>query len=277
MFRERELAKQAYQDYLQARGTSHKQLLIQACVPLQSQQADLEKQIGFIESQLMDLQRTHATNLGRIVTRQLIEEHLSELPGIGATLRKSLLRDVFHNSLSDLHFSTQVSGIGEAKQQEIDAWIRQHEKQIPGILNGNFPGKSGLMASFTAEQTNLQAKIEGLRTQLDKCRALSYQVDSELAWLSAVGAADFSATMLERPSGNPSGNKEIDRYVAGVFGAWEQMPVWFQEVLKLAGTEETNGGPGQNAESVSAGYGSLNLVILVAVIIVILSVLAALQ
>lgn len=233
MFKSRELRAQARQDYDNARGTAHKQLLLQAQEALKLRQNTLEQTVAAAEAKLQRLHDDCEKDLQSILARHLVEQHLHELPGIGRTLSDEVLRRVFRGSLSDLHFASMVSGIGTTKQSEISAWVRDYQRQIPTLLRNDFPGKKERQARRAQEEVVWKARIETTSEQLAEIRYARGQAEKQLELLQSITPATFVKIQL----GEAGPTKEVDQYINGVFAPWEKVPDWFQNVLDLAGSE----------------------------------------
>lgn len=231
MFLERRLTDQARNDYLQARGTAHKELLLLARAALEEELREFQQRKGQIEFQLEALDATLAHQLESTLSRQLIEEHLGEVPGIGDSLQKAILARVFRGSLDDLAHSYWVSGIGDAKQIEINKWILRYKHQLPQLLESAFDGKSELVIAGHAERARLEAQLAETQEALLNNRRLYKEVESHLSSLLVVDEGAYVAVL----TGQSPGDEDINRYAAGVFGPWEHMPLWFQEAIDVLG------------------------------------------
>lgn len=167
--------------------------------------------------------------LTEALVRHLVQTRLSQIPGIGPTLRAKIIRHVFRGRLSDLHSARRLEGIGSQRQYQISRWAHRMEAQLPRLLQEDFPGKSQILNAHREELD--ERRHQGATTQqwVTKLQELQKQIDAALADLTAVTWHDFLQALVE--PGDPP--EKIRRHMSGVFAAWEPMPDWFREALSL--------------------------------------------
>jgi len=230
VFRRNPLNQLAKEEYAQARGTAHKQLLQQARWQLQllCNQAEQALQTSISESKSLEKQRKN--RLRQALSYHLINTRLTEIPGVGDKRKEQILEFLYITRLSDLHHAYQVPGIGEQTQQAISQWVKRYRKQVPKLLKQDFPGKADIEAEFKELMIIKQRQLKGKERRLQNLESKRNRLDQELNWLEPIQEKHFRKALSSPNDPYP----ELDRYLQGVFAEWESIPNWFQEAIKLA-------------------------------------------
>ena len=223
------LRHQAKEDYRRARGTAQQQMLEESSILLQAQLKRAIETHREAEHAYKQAVLERDRELTEALVRYLVQTQLSQIPGIGPTLRAKIVRHVFRGRLSDLHSARRLEGIGSQRQYQISSWAHRVEAQLPRLLKEDFPGKSQILNVHREELDERRHQVVTIKQWVTKLQELQKQMDAALAGLTAVTWHDFHRALLE--SDDPPEN--IRRHMSGVFAAWEPMPDWFREALSL--------------------------------------------
>ena len=227
--RELRLRRRAKRDFRVARGTQHLRQIDSALPNLQARIKAHAAEIARLNKQLQDLGQQRKGTLHAALVRYLVEDHLTDIRGIGPTLSSRIVHQCFRGRLSDLHTAYRVSGVGSALQSSIMAWVRAYEQQLPHLLQGSFPGKERILSDFAAQEHQLKERLRQERQALAGEKELCRQTEDIAERLRAVELGDFRAA-LKHPTGSvPS------EYLTGVYAPWEPMPEWFGLLLEEYG------------------------------------------
>lgn len=225
--RRRELARQARQDYAQARGTAHRHLLEDAARKLNRQLDPVRRQLLSTQAARDGTLRRQESDLDAILARQIVQNHLQEVPGIGEKRKALILASVFKKDLTDLYRSQTIPGIGEQLQWSINQWVRHYKSQWPGLRKRDFPGKVALLERHRANLAEHDQRIHELKARQVPLEESLARVNQELSWLRQITAGDFVRAL----NGPSNANPVLNRYLHGVFAEWEPMPDWFRAVV----------------------------------------------
>jgi hypothetical protein len=230
------LKAHAQANYESARGTAHKVILMNARRTLQAQIKANRSALMDDQERLRSLVSARDSNLEQTVTLQIVASDLQNVRGVGPELAKKIQSTVFNGSLGSLHNAYMIYGIGEQKQKEISAWVREQTREVKRILKTDFPGKSEIM--IAAEQAIGQAekRIEQLTDELSAQSNLMKAIDDELSWLHLVSEKVFEARLVRDVDDNAL---LIDRYQLGVFAPWAEPPGWFATAASLASSDKS--------------------------------------
>jgi len=226
--RQRLLREKAHIDYLNARGTSHLKMLLQAQAHLNLKIQSTSKELNENQVALTKLLKEQLDEQSQLLETQIVRQHIHEIPGIGSKLAAQIVSRSFRSHLSDLRFArSTIHGIGDTRQVQINNWISSWESRIPDLLKQDFPGKQQVIGKYaerirstTSNVKKLEKQKGNLQTNLDKCVGLIKQ-------LKEVTARDFEGALSGKIQTNPT----IQFYLTGVFPDWEPMPDWFKEIV----------------------------------------------
>jgi hypothetical protein len=223
----RALKKQAKEDYHQARGTAHRQLLEAAHTRLQKDIARCNQQIKQAEQEKRRLVRLRSQKIDEKLVRYLVENRLQEIRGIGETTQRQIATRIFHGKLSDLRRAHLIQGVGEQKQWNINQWISKYEAKLPKMHQQDFPGKQAVVNEFQTAVKKQEKIVEDKTIEVQQLSTHSKPIKGELDWLRPVSAKDFIQAYTKQ-----LGDSEVvDRYLCGVFPEWDSMPDWFKNVV----------------------------------------------
>lgn len=215
--------------YQNARGTRHKQVLQQAAHHIDTQLKQNQTRLNELEKE----KRTHEANLDAALrdrlARHLVRKHLRDVPGIGEQRYKQIQQHVFKGNLADLHKASQMlPGIGPQTQQQIDRWVHAKKADFERMLKDGFRGSKQIEADFQVHFRRIENERQRLSTLAAPWEEQRKRLQKELDWLSSVKEQHFQAVQQGKPL--PTG-LDLERYLHGVFPAWEPAPDWFQAAL----------------------------------------------
>lgn len=232
MFHHLHLRQLARQEYAQARGTAHKQLLSQARDHIQSLYRKNLNKGREAETKIKALHARREQELERVLVRHLVENRLQEIHGIGPQRKAAILQQVFRGKLNDLqHASKTVPGITPKIQSEINRWVTQNQKALPDLINQDFPGKASVDARYCPEIESLERLVRTLESENHPLQEKLKRINEELVWLNQITPGTFVKSLRKPEQVNP----ELDRYLCGVFAEWETVPEWFREIVSFSG------------------------------------------
>ena len=226
----RGLRRQAKIDYQSARGTIHKGQ-IQACLKnLGSDLNQLRKQEAQDLQKLKGLDKRRQESLRKVLTDHLVRDRLIEVSGIGRKTADRIRRLVFKNRLSDLHRTQQrLRGVGAAKQASISRWVRKIERNLPAMLEGEFPGKTEVIESHRSDERLIQLSLGVVRKDLASLEELKSTGESALETLEWVTDRTFYKRLVGEEQCS------LETYTLGIFPPWERPPTWFARLLNEFG------------------------------------------
>lgn len=227
--RRRALRAQARQDFLNARGTVHRQLLSDALRAIVGRKASCAAQLAEAKRQKAMQEQRLDRELYSAYSRWIVAEHFHEIYGIGPKLREQILSQVFHGRLSDLHQSHIVPGVGDARQSTISQWVRQYEAKRPEYFRAGFPGQADTKRTFEHAVQMEEGKINALSQELTTLNERAAAVQQALSSLDGISEADFLEVF--RHPDQPDDRLAV--YLRGVYEEWEPMPMWFREALEV--------------------------------------------
>ncbi|MCB8924017.1 MAG: SH3 domain-containing protein [Ardenticatenaceae bacterium] len=227
MFQRFQLRGLAKQEYEQARGTAHKQLLHTAVNLLRQEMKRLSSSISSARRQKDDVNQSYYQALETALVQIIVHERLQDVPGIGAQRKAQILQHVFRGHLSDLSHAYQLQGVGHQTQQALDAWVTSYQRQLPTLLESNFVGRAKIDQKYQPEIEKADQQLAKLEQQQRALETKIARIANELKWLDAITEKDFY-NALKNPE-HPTPN--LNLYVQGVFGEWESMPDWFRQAI----------------------------------------------
>lgn len=224
------LKMMAAQEFEQARGNQHLQLLISAREKFNVKIKSLRGKISQLEAKRQQIETTTHEDLRKKLEYHIVSTKIFEVPGIGKTLGESITRYIFNGKLTDLRYASRLQGIGESKQYAINNWIRKYEKEIPRRIKQDFPGKSKLLLVAAKRIFIINEEIEKLQ---DRKTTLEEKLNLIQPWIDKFGKVsqeDFVNARLDRQNNH----EEIVLFINGIYGEWEPIPEWFTDVLNEA-------------------------------------------
>lgn len=225
------LRKKSKHHYRIARGTLHKRQLHSSLSNLQREIRSLRIKIGRIERQLTTLEGNRYSELRSALCRYLVNNRLKEVKGIGPELSRRIVHSCFRGRLGDLGRARHITGVGPTRQRAINRWITRYERDLPLLLEEEFPGKARLEAKYEDQERKLKRTLDTMRSDLEQRLALFRAGQTAFKRLSAVRLSHFTRAL----SGKPSDSPVPEWYFAGVYPPWESAPEWFVTLLENYG------------------------------------------
>jgi hypothetical protein len=229
---ESRIRKRARHDYRTARGTQHLRLLRTSLSTLQDSSRARQSRISNLERQLETLRRKRSADLETALSRYLVNERLTEVPGIGPRLSRRIIQYCFRNSLRDLRFASRVQGVGPSRQQAIMAWASAREREFPRLLAQDFPGKQYTLGKYSAQVKSLQDALESERRAFADEKLLHEEARAAVSRLRRVKSSHFRKALRRGDRESPIATW----YFEGVYPPWESMPEWFETLLSKYGS-----------------------------------------
>jgi DNA-binding helix-hairpin-helix protein with protein kinase domain len=225
--RESRIRRQALHDYRAARGTQHFQQLRASLSILKSSLKTRKATVDGLEKQLNTLRHNRSAELKAALSKHLVDERLTEVPGIGQRLAGTIVRNCFRGDLRDLRFATRVDGVGDSRQQAVMAWVRAREAEFPRLLAGSFPKKQDILSKYTEQERSSQAVLESERATLESENQLFEKGYAVASKLRKVKVSHFRKALRRNLKKSPV----PAWYFIGVYPPWEPMPEWFETLL----------------------------------------------
>lgn len=219
----------AEHDFQQSRGLAHRKFLLLAERKIQRRHHEISNQISRAQRDLQSLDNEKELALLRALEQHLIETRLSEVSGIGPALLKRILSELKPRLFKDLRYASTVQGVGDSRQTDIDAWVLSYHRQLPSLVQSGFPQKAGIEKKYEDETALYDTRIAAFRAQQKRLNNMLDMIHKELAWLNVVTADHFMSAM----SGSQEDTVLIERFSIGIFGEWEPVPSWFQELSEM--------------------------------------------
>jgi hypothetical protein len=224
---ESRIRRRAKHDYRTARGTQHFQQLRASLPSLKSSLQARKAKVDGLEKQLDLLRHNRSAELNAALSKYLVDERLTEVPGIGQRLSRRIVRHCFRGNLRDLRFATRVTGVGGSRQQAILAWVRAREAEFPRLLAGSFPNKQHILDKYAEQERSLQTVLESERATLESEDQLFEKGYAVASKLRKVKASHFRKALRRNLEKSPV----PAWYFMGVYPPWETMPEWFETLL----------------------------------------------
>lgn len=226
------LRAQARLDYHSARGTVHLKMMRDAHEQYTRRYRRCQTALTAAQQQKSSIKSGGDRELQSTLETYILRTRLREIPTIGPALAEQLrMYAEGHGGLQSLrHASRHVTGIGDARQAAINAWVSHYEKQKAALLAGDFPGKAEAVARTAAQLAAVEAEITSLTKEEAAMTVKLHRLWTEIAALASVSYDDFVRAL----QGQPAASDALDRYLCGAFPEWEPMPEWFKEIVEGA-------------------------------------------
>jgi hypothetical protein len=224
---------QARQEYQNARGTLHLKMLIPARNNLKKRASQIDQKISSERKEIdrIGIKRDDALRLA--LEKHIIETHF-HVPGIGESLKLTIINHVFKGRLTDLyHAQHMVHGIGESRQYSINVWVNRFLETIEERMKEDFPGKQEIVKHHKTALQARKAKVIALENEKSQVVHLIAKANEEIDRLSKIKVEHFEAALVQ--PGAPS--KQIDEYLIGSFAEWDVVPQWFQGILEVGNSD----------------------------------------
>ncbi|GAB4454625.1 MAG: hypothetical protein Kow00120_24410 [Anaerolineae bacterium] len=225
----RKLRRQAREDYRNARGTRHLELLRRAQRRLSEEQRQRQLELDAARAEVERLKSSQQHELSAALERHLVETRFVEVEGLGPVLRERILSQVYRGRLDDLYHADQVEGVGETRQKAITQWVRQRKKQLPRLLEGDFPEKQAILDRYACQLHEVNDRSSAITARQSQLQEQQRRVKEQIDWLARVTEADFVAAL----DGALPASEKLDFYLRGVCAEWEPVPEWLAEIVDL--------------------------------------------
>lgn len=224
------LHKRAKHDYRVARGTQHLRLLWPSLLALRDDLRVLQSKVRKAEDRLVRLEVERSEALRAALVRYLVDNHLTEVQGVGPQLSVRIVRGCFRGRLRDLRNAHRVSGVGSARQNAIDRWVQKREAELPRLLEASFPGKADIEKRYEGEERSLRDALEAVEREMKDKISIYKAGGDAIKKLRSVRFSDFRKALKgESESSVPNW------YFEGVYPAWKPAPEWFKMLLEEYG------------------------------------------
>ena len=224
----RAIRARAKQDYLNARGTIHRQLLTEALREVESEAKTCASQLEMARNCKSALQSQRDRDLNDAYARWAVSTHFRDVYGIGPKLEQQILNAVFRGNLADLHQAHVVPGVGWARQGAISQWVREYEARKPTLVKEGFLWQQQISGRHDAGILAAEGQVNTLAVQLAKLRERKNTLQTGLDRLGSITEKDFVEAM--RYPGGPSDS--LLAYLGGAYQEWEPMPDWFRKAVE---------------------------------------------
>lgn len=230
------LYKRARHDYRVARGTQHLRQLWPSLIALRNDLRALKSKMRKAEDRLIRLEVERSEALRAALVRYLVDNRLTEAQGIGPQLSARIVRGCFRGRLRDLRDAHRISGVGPARQNAIDRWVRKREAELPRLLEASFPGKADIEKRYEGEERSLRDALESAEREMKDKISIYKAGRDAIKKLRSVRFSDFRKVLKgESESSVPNW------YFEGVYPAWKPAPEWFKILLEEYGRRSARG------------------------------------
>lgn len=222
----RALRKKAKQDFVNARGTIHRNEIQNAMDKLVKSRDEIIVNVQQMKTRRNELQALLHQELEQTLVSYIVNNQLTEIPGIGDIRASAIRNRVFRGQLGDLHNAYQLTGISSGVQWKISRWVREKEEQLPMLLQGNFRNKAQIEYKYRQEERDLDEGISTAESKLALITADLETLQQALLLLQNISEQDFFKAL------NGKGDNEaILAYMMGIFPEWEEPPDWYQRLV----------------------------------------------
>jgi hypothetical protein len=226
------IRRRAQHDYRTARGTQHLRQLRTSLSTLRDSLRARQAKIQNLEKQLELLGRKRSAELHTTLSEHLLNERLTEVPGIGPMLNRRIIQYCFRGNLRDLRSASRIRGVGPSRQRAIMAWVHAREREFPRLLARDFPGKQHILSKYAEQERSLQETLKSERTTLGDEKRLH-----ETALAVALRFRKAKPAHFRRALRRNSPKSPVPAwYFVGVYPPWEPMPEWFETLLSKYGS-----------------------------------------
>ena len=231
MLRQSRLVSRARKDYRRARGTQHLRQIRDSLKILNKRLESHEQEKDRLSRTLRRLEQERTDKLTHALCRYVVETQLTQIDGIGPKLRDRIIRYSFDGTLDSLRRAYRVRGVGQQKQWAIRHWIAQKERELPRLMKGSFPGRTGINDEYKQREQNLRKSLKEVEKELDAMRQLRTVASAEEERLSGVTVTHFRQAY--KPDREAA--EAVAQHLQGTFAEWEPMPSWFKALISKYG------------------------------------------
>ena len=191
--------------------------------------AELKRSMVDAEARVKQLEISRMRELEVAASTFLVHNELKKISGIGETLKQRILQQCFEGTLSSLIRVDRVHGIGREKADAVRLWIREAIPRLPGIIQGEFKGKSEIVRKFDELESKTTNQMSLFMRDLQEKDALSARIDKEVGRLSLVRSSTFRRALR----GDSKAASQVSQFMYGTFPEWEEIPNWFRNAMKV--------------------------------------------
>jgi len=227
------LIVKARADYKHSRGTQHLRMLRKSLSSLNQEKWTLQSKEKRLLEGLDNLAHRERAELKRALTDYLVMYRLTDLDGIGPTLRDRIIQVCYNGTLESLkNTNRRVRGIGDEKGWTINYWVNCQEDNMGQYLNEDFPRKDEIIASYARKRSQLKGELTEVKERLSYLEELGGIAESEEHRLSKVGITDF----IKAYRSDVVASELVAEHCLGIFPEWGIMPVWFKTLISMYGS-----------------------------------------
>ncbi len=221
----------ARKDYLDSRGTLHLKQLKHSLSNLDDDIFNKKDHKGKLLNAKETFIEERSNNLERRLIVHLVNTDLEEAYEIGPILKNRIINECFDGTLSSLHDTYQVHGIGEIRAYEIKDWAKKIDRELPELLKRDFPDKEEIMAKYAPRIESLDLQVDAIEKALRPMYDLDEKAATEISRLSQIRLRDFYSAH----NGNLEASKKVEESLIGTFPEWDRTPDWFKSLIKKYG------------------------------------------
>ena len=119
--------------------------------------------------------------------------------------------------------------IQQQTQFQIDQWVNKQKQHFETTLRQGFKGSKSVAAEFQPKIKQIQKQIAQLQQQVAPWQAQRLRIQAELQWLNQVAELNFYDAQIKKKKAL---NVTPEKYLQGVFPAWEPIPEWFAAAVE---------------------------------------------
>lgn len=221
------LDSRAKKEYWSARGYQHLTALKRAKRPLQREIAFHQKESRSLESQLVALELEERKAIQAAAEAFVLDNRFSGIRGIGPAVTEDIFTQLQPRVLTDLHRAGTVRGVGPARQEAINAWVRHQQEYLASHPEMPFPGRKELTAPFSVKRQDLVDRREEHDSAVMHKTAVLEQITKAVDDLKGTRTQDY----VRAGKGKPEAAAKVEVFEQGVFDTLQPAPEWYQEVV----------------------------------------------
>jgi archaellum component FlaC len=225
----KKIKRKKIKDYRYCHGSKQIKEILNSIKKLEKEIEDHRRAISRRNYDITKITNWKDDELRKIRVRQLVNERLGYVEGIGNKLKDQIISYCFDGSLESLRKAFyRVKGIGEKKMSNIEGFISYIENTLGYELRLDFPGKKDIIETYKSKESKLQLDLKKeMRLHTDLTNFLN-KVKEEIRDFKLLRKKEFisPASMDDK-----SYQEQILNYMNGIFSEWENEPEWHQRLL----------------------------------------------
>ena len=231
ILRQSRIASRARRDYEQARGTQHLRQIRDSRRALDDRLGRLEVDKAKLKLDMQDMPAQRDRELSQALCSHIVHNHLTDISGIGPTLRDSIIALCFDGTLESLCRADRVHGVGDTKVWAIRGWVYEWTERLPQLMRQNFPKKRSINEEYDAKEHDASKRLVDLQEEIDSMKQLRQLAMAEEQRLGKVTVEHFRKAYKQ----DGDASRAVDEYLEGAFKEWETVPAWFAELISEYG------------------------------------------